>query len=407
MVASYLGLGSPAEPLLFANHAPRSDVHTPARKRRGTRTGDKASTKKKATKASNHTASNKDSHVDTDPNPSNTKQEKYGRALLPTPIPTVQSSVAAPLSEPRETSPKEFSENESSLKPPYTQVTVAANEDDHDDDFGQLCFDFEPQTSADNVSPSQNQSTMKDMILERQSEEDDYGDDFMDEDLLDLTEPVDPPDGTDLHSDSIAGSDMGELNSPAETASTSINPKAFDDANSSDACSKSFVSPVILSGQDGTNGDKSHKPIVRSPFPTEVRDRSPIIGLSSNQLLRTCFRVGEAINQSCQAAKTGKKVLIELYAKILSSERDHLQQRFTFHDLFHAKPPYIQATYAAAIWKGVQLYEYDSSRLLQPGRMCRCIGTMKRNGKDWVMTVLNMWEATWDDVQWVEGIVNS
>ena len=159
MVASYLGLGSPAEPLLFANHAPRSDVHTPARKRRGTRTGDKASTKKKATKASNHTASYKDSYVDTGPNPSNTKQEKYGRALLPTPIPTVQSSVAAPLSEPRETSPKEFSENESSLKPPYTQVTVAANEDDHDDDFGQLCFDFEPQTSADNVSPSQNQST--------------------------------------------------------------------------------------------------------------------------------------------------------------------------------------------------------------------------------------------------------
>lgn len=303
------------------------------------------SIKKKATKASNHTASYKDSHADTDPNPSNTKQEKYGRALLPTPIPTAQSSVAAPLSELRETSPKETSGNKSSLKPPYTQVTVAANEDNHDDDFGQLCFDFEPQNSADNVSPYQDQSTMTTQIPERQFEEDDFGDDFMDEDLLDLTEPVDPPGGTDLHSDSLMRSDnMGELNLQAETASTTITTKAFDDANSSDAPSKSFVLPVTLSSQDAANGDKSHKPIVRSPFPTEVRDRSPIIGLSSNQLLRICFRVGEAINQSYQAAKTGKKVLIELYAKILSSERDHLQQRFTFHDLFHAKPPYIQAT---------------------------------------------------------------
>lgn len=32
---------------------------------------------------------------------------------------------------------------------------------------------------------------------------------------------------------------------------------------------------------------------------------------------------------------------------------------------------------------------------------------MKRDGKNWTMTVLNVWEATWDDVQWVEGIVNA
>jgi hypothetical protein len=296
----------------------------------------------------------KDSHVDTNPNPINTKEEKYGRGLLTTPTPTVQSSVAAPLRERREISPREDPENESTLKPPYTQVTVAASEEVDDDEFGQLYFDFEPQDPAANVSPSQCQSTMATNAPKVQSEEKDFGDDFMDEDLLDLA-----------------------------------------------------TEPVTLSSQDAANGDESRKPIVRSPFPTGVRDRSPIIGLTSNKLLRTCFRVGEAINQSCQAAKTGKNILIELYARILSSERDHLQQRFTFHDLFHAKPPYIQATYAAAIWKGVELYEYDSSRLLQAGSMCRCMGTMKRNGKDWVMTVLNIWEATWEDVQWVEGIINS
>jgi hypothetical protein len=362
---------------------------------------------KASTKASSHIPVSKDSHVETDPKSSNTKKEKHGRGLLPTPIPTVQSSVAAPLRRRRETSPKKASENDSSLKPPYTQVPVAAGEDD-DDEYGQLCFDFEPQNSANNVSPSQGQSTITTQTPKLPFEEDDFGDDFMDEDFFDLPEPVDPPDGTDLLSDSPVRSDiMGKPNSQAETASTSTTTKLFDGANSSDPHLKSFVSPVTLSSPDAANGNNSHKPIVRSPFPTEVRDRSPIIGLSSNKLLRTCFRVGEAINQSCQAAKTGKNVLIELYAKVLSSERDHLQQRFTFHDLFHAKPPYIQATYAAAIWKGVQLYEYDSSRLLQPGRMCRCIGTMKRNGKDWVMTVLNIWEATWEDVQWVEGIINS
>ena len=345
--------------------------------------------------------------MDTDPKSSNTKKEKDGRGLLPTPNPTVQSSIVAPLRRRRETCPDKVPEHESSLKPPYTQVPVVAGEDNDDDEFGQLCFDFESQNSVDNVSPSQGQSTLSTQTPKLHLEEDEFGDDLMDEDLLDLTEPVDPPNGTDLHSDSLVGSDMmGEPNSQTETASTVIS-KVFDNASSSDPHLRSFVSPVTLSSQDAANGNISHKPIVRSPFPTEVRDRSPVIGLSSNKLLRTCFRVGEAVNQSCQAAKTGKKVLIELYAKVLSSERDHLQQCFIFHDLFHDRPPYIQATYAAAIWKGVQLYEYDSSRLLQPGRMCRCMGTMKRNGKDWVMTVLNIWEATWEDVQWVEGIVNS
>ena len=149
-VASYLGLGSPAEPSFLANHTPAR----PARKRRGARNGVKASTK-----ASSHTSS-KDSHVDTRPKSSNTKKEKDGKGLLPTPIPTVQSSIAAPLRRQRETSPNEVSEHESSLKPPYTQLPNAAGEDDDDDEFGQLCFDFEPQNSADNVSPSQGQSTM-------------------------------------------------------------------------------------------------------------------------------------------------------------------------------------------------------------------------------------------------------
>ncbi|KAH8707525.1 hypothetical protein GQ44DRAFT_715755 [Phaeosphaeriaceae sp. PMI808] len=149
------------------------------------------------------------------------------------------------------------------------------------------------------------------------------------------------------------------------------------------------------------------KPIVRSPFPALLRDRSPVIGLSSSMLLRTCFRIGEAINQAHQASKSGTHMMFELYARILESHRDNTAQHFTLCDLFHGKPPYVKAVYDAALWKSTQLFEYDSRRLLQQGRMCRCMGRMRRDGKEWVMTVLNIFEATWDDIKWVEDIVNS
>jgi len=172
-----------------------------------------------------------------------------------------------------------------------------------------------------------------------------------------------------------------------------------------------FVSPITLTTRLlASTGDidcaDARKPIARAPFPNAVRDRSPIIGLSPNTLLRTCFRIGEAINQAHQSTKSGKHIVFELYARILESERVETKQLFTFCDLFHGKPPYIKASYEGVLWKSVQLFDYDSKRLLQQGRICRCMGTMKRDGKEWVMSVMNIWEATWDDIKWVEGIIN-
>ena len=171
-----------------------------------------------------------------------------------------------------------------------------------------------------------------------------------------------------------------------------------------------FVSPItpktrLLAATNEVGSTKTQKPIVRPPFPEPVRDRSPIIGLLSNTRLRTCFRIGEVINQSFQAAKSGHHIITELYARVLASERTSSEHKFTFCDLFHVKPPYIKGVYTAAIWKPVPLFEYDGRRLLKQGRMCRCIGTMKRDGREWTMTVLNIWEATWEDIEWVEGIV--
>ena len=167
-----------------------------------------------------------------------------------------------------------------------------------------------------------------------------------------------------------------------------------------------LTSRLLASTGDIDRAD-ARKPIARSPFPEAVRDRSPIIGLSSDALLRTCFRVGEAINQAHQSSKSGKHILFELYARVLESTREEAKQNFTFCDLFHGKPPYIKGTYDGARWQPVQLFDYDSKRLLQQGRICRCMGTMKRDGKEWAMSVSSIWEATWDDIKWVKGIVNA
>jgi hypothetical protein len=186
----------------------------------------------------------------------------------------------------------------------------------------------------------------------------------------------------------------------------------FETDSAMQRTAKKFVSPVtmttrLLAATSDVDRAEAQKPIVRPPFLTAVRDRSPIIGLSSNSVLKTCFRIGEAINQAHHSSKSGKHVIFELYARIFDSQRDKTKQHFKFCDLFHGKPPYIKAVYEGAIWKSVQLFDYDSKRLLQQGRICRCIGTMKREEKQWTMTVLNIWESTWENIKWVEGIVNS
>ncbi|KAJ4322324.1 hypothetical protein N0V94_002433 [Neodidymelliopsis sp. IMI 364377] len=275
-------------------------------------------------------------------------------------------------------------------------------------DFDELCFDFEanPPTFDDAAQPAQEFGT------DLNVDEDEFDNDLVDEDLLEMLDnAVDTLDSPNFQPGSP--SEAIDVEKPSHTAASpdlsSDNLTASDDGmNSSGFASRKFVSPVMAKTRLlAAIGDEDRKPIVRPDFPCSVRDRSPIIGLSATTLLRTCFRIGEAVSQSCHAVKIGNNVLIELYARVLNSERDDKQQRFTLCDLFHTKPPYLEALYASTIWKPVELFDYDSARLLQQGKICRCIGTMKRDGKNWIMTVLNVWEATWDDVAWVEGIINS
>ncbi|KAK7534858.1 uncharacterized protein J3D65DRAFT_535038, partial [Phyllosticta citribraziliensis] len=150
------------------------------------------------------------------------------------------------------------------------------------------------------------------------------------------------------------------------------------------------------------------KPIVRPPFPSPVKDRSPIVGLVSSMYLRTCFRIGEAINAGSQAVRLQQTALIELYARVLSSYREprpSTKQQFVLMDLFHDRPPYLNATYET--WKGVDLHEHDGSVFLAPThkpRLCRCVGKLWRDNVTWRLEILNIWRATQGDVDYVSGI---
>ena len=160
----------------------------------------------------------------------------------------------------------------------------------------------------------------------------------------------------------------------------------------------------------GANGNAL--PVVRPPFPKKVPDRSPILGLSSSPLLRTCFRIGEALNAATVASHTNLDPLIELYARVTYSQRVGVEQFFQFADLFRSdRPPFLNGLYVG--WKGVDLWDCDSKYFLGQsgnGKIARCVGKLKRdetNRGSWKMVVLSIWEASWGDVGYVKGIVCS
>lgn len=150
-------------------------------------------------------------------------------------------------------------------------------------------------------------------------------------------------------------------------------------------------------------------PFIRPVFPNPIRDRSHVLGLSSRTLLRTCFRVGEALNAGSTALRTRKDAVIELYAHVSYSERPagSVKQHFQFADIFSPdKPPFLKGTYG--LWKGVGLWDLDSKVFLWEtgkGKMARVVGRIGREEKTrgLEMTVLSIWEANWEDVGICKG----
>jgi hypothetical protein len=137
-------------------------------------------------------------------------------------------------------------------------------------------------------------------------------------------------------------------------------------------------------------------------------DRSSLFGVSSTSALRTCFRVGEALNPGCQAVRNNRSLVLEIYARITSSWREpkpSRKQHFIINDLYHDKPPFINGTFE--LWDQSALWEQDSRPFLQAGAVgikCRMIARMKRDGTKWRLEILSIWQADWEDVEHVAGI---
>lgn len=161
-----------------------------------------------------------------------------------------------------------------------------------------------------------------------------------------------------------------------------------------------------------TSSSQAAKAIVRGPFPPAILDRSSIAGASKATLLRTCFRLGEALNTGSQAVRTNSNVVLELYARVTSSWREPppgRKQHFVFADLYHDKPPHLEGTFE--LYNQATLWDLDSQAFLgasTSGTLCRAIVRMKRNPEQkWRLEILSIWEATWEDVAFAAGICGS
>lgn len=394
MVARYLGLGPRKEPSHLASYAPR-DPSSPPTPTRSPKRRHKHQTRKVPNKPG----------VDQVPKLEPQQELTDDEAI----VGPKSASCEIGLATKDNAAAKTFSTPDSACRNTFDETVACPSQDicaddGYDEIFRDIVLDAELEIPITNVwsgertSAPQQCSTMK-----KGSDKPERNTTPKYRDVL-ITPPAtaNKVDGLETLC-SMTGKDLA-IGLPCKEITSSFR---LQDKDSPSARPAITISPQITScgKYDAEGAGVYMKPIVRGPFPIAAQDGSPIIGLSHKLILRTCFRIGEAINQASQALHQGQDVMIELYAKVVSSQRDAAQQQFILGDLFHDRPPYIQGLYAAGIWKGVQLYDDDAHNLLEGRKLCRCVGSVKRKDKGWVMSVMNIWEADWDDVAWAEGIV--
>ena len=228
-----------------------------------------------------------------------------------------------------------------------------------------------------------------------------FDDDDLDEDLADLA-----VNGSEIMQPKTV---LTTPEKPSEPKLQWLPAKTFTPAKSSQIP----VSPVDIPHVVPVNKNGEALPFTRPPFPRPIRNRSPILGLSNRTVLRTCFRVGEAINAAAVASRSGIDAIIELYARVIVSEREvdrGFKQFFKFGDLFTDRPPHLNGVYT--YWKGVPLWDFDSRAFIGEngkGKIARVMGRIKKveKGDRYEFVVLSIWEVDWEDVGVAKGIVCS
>ena len=153
------------------------------------------------------------------------------------------------------------------------------------------------------------------------------------------------------------------------------------------------------------------KPFARPNFPSLVPDRCPVIGISAQTFLRTCFRVGEMFKEGARRNALGQDVVIELFARVTFSSRDtgSKTQHFQFADLWHDRPPFPSGILAD--YKTTELAESESRLFLEPEveKIARCLGRLKRDIKSnigWVLHIINIRTTDWEEIRFTKNAVS-
>lgn len=227
----------------------------------------------------------------------------------------------------------------------------------------------------------------------------------------DLSSPSKPP-ATNEDADwrYIKSTTMESIKTPipqhTEILAPSLKEKASEKSPSSIATVQTNLSKIWL--------DDSHEylpltPFARPKFPPLVQDRCPVNGLSSQTILRVCFRIGEMLREGGRCNALGQDAIVELFARVNFSSREPgtTKQHFQFADLFHDRPPFAKGILAN--FKTTGLAESESKVFIESSEtlMTRCLGRLKKDVKNgsWLLHIINVRVTDWEEIRWTKRIV--
>ncbi|KAK1979172.1 hypothetical protein LZ30DRAFT_186893 [Colletotrichum cereale] len=166
------------------------------------------------------------------------------------------------------------------------------------------------------------------------------------------------------------------------------------------------MSPAEAASTQTAKAPSSPAPIIRPPFPSKMRDRSVVVGLSSTTMMRICFRIGELLNAHAKSTREKQDVVLELFARVRHSSRENLArvQHFQLRDLFTDRPPFLSGAFRD--WKLNSSVDHHCRLFLGPsgeGKLCRCVCKLsdaKETAIGRSAMILSIRETTWDEIFW-------
>ncbi|POS84265.1 hypothetical protein EPUL_003854 [Erysiphe pulchra] len=219
-----------------------------------------------------------------------------------------------------------------------------------------------------------------------------------------------------LEQNTRAGSQQSKL----QTVS-SLESKSFLDIQDCELASRSVAPALGSSNEFYDPGIFS-----RIEFPKLVNNDSPIIGLSSNNCLRTCFHVKEMINEAQRFMTLNTAPVIELFARVIHSYREPntTRQKFHFSDIWLDKSSFsdgILMNYKATklIDEESQIFiGSDSKKLLarilatpkrreEKGLMNQNTVTTIRSYSCWLLHIISIRKTDFEEINWTRRIVNA